>query len=599
MSPNNSQSNLKTAGGSRLSLLLGLLFGVIVGGVLTYAVFSPNEETINAETPDSVKNPAKKEPLYWVAPMDPNYRRDKPGQSPMGMDLIPYYGDDGDDSPGTIKVSPDVVNNLGVRTQRVTAETGSTTITGVGVVKYNEEQLFHIHPRMEGWIDKLYIKSSGQEVTKDQPLYEMYSPQLVNAQEELILALKRNDRRLISASEERLKSLQFSNDQIARVKKTQTALQRVTFNSPSHGVVENLEIREGFYVKPGDTMMSIGALDDVWVEVDILEKQASLISLNQPVNMKLDYAPGKTWRGLVDFIYPTLDPMTRTLKVRLRFENPDQALKPNMYASIEIDAEAENSSPMVPNEAVIRTGRSDRVVLALGDGQFKSVDVTLGYVYDDYTEVLDGLVTGDKVVTSAQFLLDSESSKTSDFKRMYHGVDDPAQMDHSNMDHSNMDHSNMDHSNMDHSNMDHSNMDHSKMEQPEMDHSKMDHSNMDHSKMDHSKMDHSNMDHSNMDHSNMDHSNMDHSNMDHSNMDHSNMDHSNMDHSNMDHSKMDHSNMDHSKMEQPEMDHSKMDHSKMDHSKMDHSKMDHSKMDHSKMNQKAAEDDEDGQEGQP
>ena len=485
MSPNNSQSNLKSAGGSRISLLVGLLFGVIVGGVLTYAIFSPNEETINAETPDSVKSPAKKEPLYWVAPMDPNYRRDQPGQSPMGMDLIPYYGDDGDDSPGTIKISPDVVNNLGVRTTSVTAEIGTTTITGVGVVKYNEEQLFHIHPRIEGWIDKLYIKSSGQEVTQDQPLYEMYSPQLVNAQEELILALKRNDRRLIKASEERLKSLQFSNEQIARVKRTQTALQRVTFNSPSHGVVENLEIREGFYVKPGDTLMSIGALDDVWVEVDILEKQASLISLNQPVSMKLDYAPGKTWRGLVDFIYPTLDPMTRTLKVRLRFENPDQTLKPNMYASIEITAAAENSNPMVPNDAVIRTGHSNRVVLALGDGQYKSVDVTLGYVYDDYIEVLDGLVIGDEVVTSAQFLLDSESSKTSDFKRMNHGVDVPAQMDHSKMDHSQMDQPEMDHSKMDQPEMDHSKMDHSNMEQSEMDHSKMDHSKMDHSKMNH------------------------------------------------------------------------------------------------------------------
>ena len=220
MSHNNSQSNLKTAGGSRLSLLAGLVLGVILGGVVTYAVFSSDDETVNDKTTDSANSSAKKEPLYWVAPMDPNYRRDQPGQSPMGMDLIPYYGDDGDDSPGTIKVSPDVVNNLGVRTQKVTAETGSTTITGVGVVKYNEEQLFHIHPRMEGWIDKLYIKSSGQEVTKGQPLYEMYSPQLVNAQEELILALKRNDRRLINASEERLKSLQFSNEQIARGKKT-------------------------------------------------------------------------------------------------------------------------------------------------------------------------------------------------------------------------------------------------------------------------------------------------------------------------------------------------------------------------------------------
>jgi len=423
------------------NLILGLLVGLIFGAVVTYFIFAANNETM--ETDESSD---QKEPLYWVAPMDPNYRRDQPGQSPMGMDLIPYYGDESNDSPGTINISPDVVNNLGVRTEQVTSRKGSSVINGVGVVQYDEEQLFHIHPRVEGWIEKLHIKSSGEEVSKKQPLYEMYSPQLVNAQEELILALKRNDGKFIKASEERLKSLQFSNEQIAAVKKSKKALQQVTFYSPNHGVVENLKIREGFYVKPGDTLMSIGALDEVWVEVDILEKQASLISLNQPVKMKLDYAPGKTWDGLVDFIHPTLDAMTRTLKVRLRFENSDKALKPNMYASITIDAVAENSTLVVPAEAVIRTGNSNRVVLALGNGMFKSVDVALGYLYDDYIEVLDGLVLGDVVVTSAQFLLDSESSKTSDFTRMNH-----SQMDHTQMDHTQMDHSQMDHSQVDHS----------------------------------------------------------------------------------------------------------------------------------------------------
>ncbi|MDJ1140028.1 efflux RND transporter periplasmic adaptor subunit [Marinicella marina] len=436
------------------NLILGLLLGLILGGLLTYFIYATENEAKGAE-----KNSEQKEPLYWVAPMDPNYRRDQPGQSPMGMDLIPYYGDEGNDSPGTINISPDVVNNLGVRTEEVTSRKGSSVINGVGVVQYNEEQLFHIHPRVEGWIEKLHIKSSGVEVSKKQPLYDMYSPQLVNAQEELILALKRNDSQFIKASEERLKSLQFSNEQIAAVKKSKKALQQVTFYSPNHGVVENLKIREGFYVKPGDTLMSIGALDEVWVEVDILEKQASLISLNQAVKMKLDYAPGKTWDGFVDFIHPTLDAMTRTLKVRLRFQNSDKALKPNMYASITIDAVAENSTLVVPAEAVIRTGNSNRVVLVLGNGMFKSVDVALGYLYDDYIEVLDGLVLGDVVVTSAQFLLDSESSKTSDLKRM----------DHSQMDHSQMDHSQMDHSQMDHSQMDHFQMDHSKGKNDEED----------------------------------------------------------------------------------------------------------------------------------
>lgn len=422
-------------------LILGLVLGVIIGAFASYFIFATGSETMDTEESSDTK-----EPLYWVAPMDPNYRRDKPGQSPMGMDLIPYYGDEGKESPGTINISPNVVHNLGVRTQEVTLQKGTVSINGVGMVQYDEEQLFHIHPRVEGWIEKLYIKSSGEEVLKNQPLYEMYSPQLVNAQEELLLALKRNDSRFIKAAEERLKSLQFSSEQIAQVKKSKTALQRVTFYSPNHGVVENLKIREGFYVKPGDTLMSIGALDDVWVEVDILEKQASLINLNQPVTMKLDYAPGKTWNGFVDFIHPTLDAMTRTLKVRLRFENPDKALKPNMYASIEIDVVAEEAKLTVPNEAVIRTGNSNRVVLAIGGGKFKSVEVTLGYLYDDFIEVLDGLAEGDEVVTSAQFLLDSESSKTSDFKRMNHGQGDVSEVGHSQIDHSQMGHSQMDHS---------------------------------------------------------------------------------------------------------------------------------------------------------
>ena len=413
---------------SNKNLITGLLIGLLIGVVLSYLISVSKR---NKSVVSDANIAGEKKPLYWVAPMDPDYRRDQPGQSPMGMDLIPYYGDEANDSVGTVSISPNVVNNLGVRTQKVALRQGTLTVTGVGMVKYNEEQLFHIHPRVEGWIEKLYIKSSGEEVIKNQPLYEMYSPQLVNAQEEFLLALKRNDRRFIQAAEERLKSLQFSNQQIEKLKKDKVTLQRVSFFSPNHGVVENLKIREGFYVKPGDTLMSIGALDDVWVEVDILEKQASLIGLNQPVSMQLDYAPDKTWSGFVDFIHPTLDPITRTLKVRLRFENPDKTFKPNMYVSITIDIVAENSTLVVPNEAVIRTENSNRVVMALGDGQFKSIDVSLGHLYDDYIEVLDGLDIGDEVVISAQFLLDSESSKTSDFKRMNH-----AKMDHSKMDHS-------------------------------------------------------------------------------------------------------------------------------------------------------------------
>ncbi len=460
-------------------LMIGLITGLILGAGIAYFYTSYNGQSTDSPT----QTDDEKQPLYWVAPMDPNYRRDKPGQSPMGMDLVPYYADDSsaEDSLGTVRISPDVINNLGVRVEQAQFKQIESTITGVGLVKYDEEQLFHIHPRVEGWIEKLYIKSSGESVVKDQPIYEIYSPELVNAQEELVLALTRKNSRLIQAAEDRLKSLQLSNIQIQQLKKNRKTQQRVTFYSPHQGVVENLKIREGFYVKPGDTLMSIGALQDVWVEVDILEKQAAMIALNQPVIMTLDYVPGRSWQGQVDFIHPTLDAMTRTLKVRLRFNNDDEVLKPNMYAQVKIQALDDTVALVVPSEAVIRTGESDRVVLALGMGKFKSINVKLGRQYDDFTEIIEGIESGDQIVSSAQFLIDSESSKSSDFNRMSMPAKNESEIDHSDMNHSQMDHSKMNQPEMDHSKMNHS-----KMSQPEMDHSQMDHSKeMNHSRMNH------------------------------------------------------------------------------------------------------------------
>lgn len=441
-------------------MLKCLIFGIVIGLVVssTYFLMNPASES---EMPTDVE----RKPLYWVAPMDPNYRKSEPGQSPMGMDLIPYYGDEAsdEDSPGTVRISSDVINNLGVRIEPAKFVKVESTIKGVGLVKYDEDQLFHIHPRVEGWVEKLYIKSSGQPVVMNQPIYDIYSPELVNAQEELLLALTRKNTRLIKAAEDRLKSLQFSSEQVKQLKQSRVTQQRVTFYSPHQGVLENLKIREGFYVKPGDTLMSIGALEDVWIEVDVLEKQSAAVKLNQPVEMTLDYLPGRTWQGQVDFIYPTLDPMTRTLKIRLRFNNEDKVLKPNMYAQVKINTFGDLKVLVVPTEAVIRTGQSDRLVLALGAGKFKSIDVLLGQQFDQYIEIIEGVSAGDKIVSSAQFLIDSESSKSSDFKRMNRGI----QVD-----------SPMDHSNMDHSNMDHSKMGHSKQQEPEVDHSKMDHSKM-------------------------------------------------------------------------------------------------------------------------
>lgn len=405
-----------------LALMAGIILG-FVGAVLKFAATSEN--TTDMET-------ANKQPLYWVAPMDPNYRRDKPGKSPMGMDLIPVYEEGTADTmdAGTVSISAVVENNLGVRTTQAVVSRLRPEINTVGYVRYDEDQLVHIHPRVEGWVEKLFVKASGDPVTKGEELYSLYSPQLVNAQEELVLAVNRNNRRLIAAAEERLLALQMDKPFIEALKRGKQIRQTVTFYAPKSGVVDNLNIREGFFVKPGLKLMSIGVLDDVWVEAEVFASQARDVQAGLPVTMTLDYFPGRRWQGEVDYVYPSLNEKTRTLRLRLRFDNPDQVLRPNMYAQITVHQNLEETL-LVPREAVIRTGDEDRVVLALGDGKFKSVAVTLGRSDRLNFEILDGLEAGAEVVTSAQFLLDSESSKAADFARMAMPEEKTARQDES------------------------------------------------------------------------------------------------------------------------------------------------------------------------
>jgi Cu(I)/Ag(I) efflux system membrane fusion protein len=401
-----------------------LALGILVGAVAVR--WLPDRALQPGEADD------KDKPLYWVAPMDPNYRRDGPGKSPMGMDLVPVYADDvkASGGSGTVEISPEVVNNLGVRTATVSRQPLQPRIRTVGYVQYNEDRLIHIHPRVEGWIERLYVKAAGDPVERGQPLYALYSPQLVNAQEELLLALKRDNRPLQKAARDRLLALQMTPEFIEQLEQDRKVRQTITFRAPQTGVIDNLNIREGFYVLPGTTLMSVGALDDVWVEAEVFERQASRVRVGQAVVMRLDYLPGRRWQGRVDYIYPSLDEKTRTLRIRLRFANEQRELKPNMFAQVDIDTAGDADTLVVPREAIIRTGSQDRVVLALGEGRFKSIAVSLGRMDENSVEVLDGLREGDSVVVSAQFLLDSESSKTSDFLRMHREAPGEDAMDH-------------------------------------------------------------------------------------------------------------------------------------------------------------------------
>lgn len=402
-------------------ILLGTALGIAVGALSSYLISGDR----------SAPQAADRTPLYWVAPMDASYRRDGPGLSPMGMELVPVYESGDVAGSGLVTISPAMENNLGVRTEFVEVGPFRSNIRTVGYVRFDEDRLVHMHPRIEGWIDVLNVKTQGEFIESGQPIYSIYSPELVNAQEELLIAMSRDNQRqnLVQSSEERLLALQVPQSLIDRVKDEKRVFQNVTVYAPQGGLVAELAVREGQFVQPGNRILSIGVLDEVWVIAEVFERQGSLVSVGDPVTMSLDYLPGRTWKGVVDFIYPTLDEATRTIPVRLKFENQDQVLKPNMFAQVTIEHSEEGQQALlVPSEAVIRNGIQDRVVLALGDGNFKSVEVNLGRRGDTKTEILSGLQAGDRVVTSALFLLDSESSITSDFARMSAGTMD---VDHS------------------------------------------------------------------------------------------------------------------------------------------------------------------------
>lgn len=363
---------------------------------------------------------AKKERkiLYWVAPMDTNYRRNEPGKSPMGMDLVPVYADQQTQEQGIVKISPQMVNNLGIRTAVVEKRTLPRMIDTVGYVTANEDRIEHVHVYTSGWIRKLYVNKTGEMVKEGQVLAEIYSPTLNNAQEEYLLALKNHNTALIRAGEKKLLTLGVSQQQINKLKQTRKATALIPLHANQGGIVSELKIREGMFVKPDTNLMTIEDLSPIWIIAEVFERQANWVKEKQTAIAKFSYLPGKIWQGQVDYVYPQLDPKTHTLRVRLIFPNPDLTLKPQMYANIKILAKPLENIIAIPGEALIRTGQGDRVILALGHGNFRAQAVSIGIESGNWVAVLSGLKAGDKIVTSAQFLIDSESNLKASITRI-------------------------------------------------------------------------------------------------------------------------------------------------------------------------------------
>lgn len=388
----------------RIALFTGILLAGAVIGYGAGLLHSRSGEP-------AATSKAERKVVYWRAPMDPNFRSDKPGKSPMGMDLIPVYeGEEDSAGASSVHIDPSVVNNIGVRTATVESAALRRSINTVGRIVYDEKKLANIHLRSSGWIERLAVRSEGEPVAKGELLFEVYSPELVNAQAEFLQTMRTGDPALINAGKDRLRALNISGEQIEALEKTRRVAQYVKFFAPIDGVVTKLNVADGEYFKPDTLIMSIADLSTVWLMSDVFEADSDQLRIGAKVTAQSKFEPGAVLAGTVDYIYPDLEPVTRTIPVRTVFDNSDGKLKPGMFMTVSIEGPARPRAAVIPRLALIRTGRVERVILALGDGRFQPAAVTSGIEADGKVEILAGLKAGETVVVSGQFLIDSESS---------------------------------------------------------------------------------------------------------------------------------------------------------------------------------------------
>jgi Cu(I)/Ag(I) efflux system membrane fusion protein len=414
---------------SRRYVLLSLVFGLIIaiaiwGGlylsgyrVMKHGALSPTAAAQGGKEGQKIK--------YWVSPMNPNFISNKPGKDAMGMDLVPVYEEGGEaQAPGTIAVDPQTLQSMGVKTGKVEIRPLSRVIRAVAMVIYDERQLALVNTKVDGWVNRLFVKVTGAPIRKGQPLLNIYSRELVPAQREYLLALNNlktigkspfpevadGAKRLAEASRQRLEYFDIPPSEINVLEKTGKVKKNLTLLSPVNGIITKRMVTEGQFVMSGMTLLEVADLSTVWVDADIYEYELPWVKVGQKAKMTLTYLPGKPYVGEIEYLYPYLKGKTRTAKIRLKFPNPRLELKPEMFAQVEIKSPLTLPVVTVPSEAVINTGEKQHVFLALGKGRFAPREIKLGvWGGGGLREVLSGLKGGEEVVTSAQFLLDSES----------------------------------------------------------------------------------------------------------------------------------------------------------------------------------------------
>lgn len=388
--------------------------------------------TTSAQTPPPTAKERKI--LFYRNPMGLPDTSAVPKKDEMGMDYIPIYeGEEGND-PDTakqVKISSEKIQQLGVRSETATLRDLARSVQAVGRVEIDERLSHTIAPKFEGWIEKLYVNTTGQAVKRGQPLLEVYSPDLVSAQNEYFIARQgeaslRNAspeaqssmKQLAEASLARLNNWDISTGQLQEMSKSSNARRSLTFRSPVNGIVMEKKAVQGMRFMPGEVLYQIADLSSVWIVADVFEQDLALVQPGQSASAKLNAYPGREFSAKVSYVYPTLNPQTRTVPIRLELANPEGLLKPGMYADVELSTPAKGKVLAVPTSAVIFSGKSKTVLVELATGRFEPRQVKLGMQGNDYVEVLEGLGEGEKVVVSANFLIDSESNLKAAFSGM-------------------------------------------------------------------------------------------------------------------------------------------------------------------------------------
>jgi RND family efflux transporter MFP subunit len=366
--------------------------------------------------------------LYYRNPMGLADTSPTPKKDPMGMDYVAVYeGEEQETGKAAggnqIRISTEKIQRLGVRTEAAAVRALGLTVRASGRVEPDERRVYAITPKFEGYVERLHVNVTGQPVAKGQPLFEVYSPELVSAQREYIIAMQgvqamgaaggeaqAGMKQLAESSLARLRNWDLSSEQIAALVKTGEAKRTITFRSPVSGIVTEKKALQGMRFMPGDALYQVTDLSSVWVLADLFEQDIGLVKLGAKANVKMNAYPNQLFEGRITYVYPTLKAETRTVPVRIELANPRQLLKPAMFAQVEVQVGASAAVLAIPESAVIDTGTRRIVLVQLQEGRFEPREVRLGARSADYVEVRDGVRAGEQVVVAANFLIDAESN---------------------------------------------------------------------------------------------------------------------------------------------------------------------------------------------